>query len=175
MRIYQSVEQTISLLQHIAREKKDSFDFVREVIYSPLELSGNEAEVLFKLLQQPAPQEFICSTGLCHYKAQQEPGAWLRRWAFDKEVPAKVKNAAGRWVWPTKFKLLPVTEKQCMEDDVPLYTSPPENKPWVGLTKAEKKEVLQKTAESIDAYHIVMTHWSLVADAIEAKLKEKNT
>lgn len=29
------------------------------------------------LAEQPAQQEFICSTGLCHYKAQQqEPVAW---------------------------------------------------------------------------------------------------
>ena len=27
------------------------------------------------LAEQPAQQEFVCSTGLCHYKAQQEPVA----------------------------------------------------------------------------------------------------
>ena len=57
--------------------------------------------------------------------AVQEPVAWMRKWAFDGEVPTKVKNDAGRWHWPTKFKLMPITEIQCLMDDVPVYTTPP--------------------------------------------------
>ena len=60
----------------------------------------------------------------------------------------------------------------------PLYTSPPANanagKPWRELTKPEKKAVLQKTAESIESGNIIMTHWPLVANAIEAAVIEKN-
>ena len=32
------------------------------------------------------------------------PVAWMRRWYFDGEKPAKVKNENGRWAWPYKFK-----------------------------------------------------------------------
>lgn len=56
--------------------------------------------------------------------ASQEPVAWMRRWAFDKETPKKVKNNGGRLVWQLKHKLLPVTEHKCMEDDVPLVARP---------------------------------------------------
>ena len=47
--------------------------------------------------------------------------AWMRRWAFDGETPAKARNENGRLAWPDKFKLLPVTVLQCSRDDVPLY------------------------------------------------------
>ena len=42
--------------------------------------------------------------------------AYMRKWAFDNEIPQKVK---GRW--PTKFKFLPVTMTRCLPDDVPLF------------------------------------------------------
>lgn len=35
------------------------------------------------------------------------------------------------------------------------------------LTKGELRKVLQRTAESIDSCNIVMTHWELVARAVE--------
>lgn len=56
------------------------------------------------------------------------PAAWMRKWAFDGEKPAKVKNEAGRWVWPAKFKMMPVSIAQCFPDDVPLAASPQEPK-----------------------------------------------
>ena len=51
--------------------------------------------------------------------------------------------------------------------DVPLYTAP--QRTWVGLTDEERKDTLQSvnTGFVVDA--------SVVALAIEAKLKEKNT
>jgi hypothetical protein len=50
----------------------------------------------------------------------------------------------------------------------PLYTTPPQ-RTWVGLTDEERKDTLQSvnTGFVVDA--------SVVALAIEAKLKEKNT
>ena len=53
-----------------------------------------------------------------------EPVAWMRKWAFDGETPAKVKNEAGRLAWPLKFKLRAVTESRCLSDDMPLFTAP---------------------------------------------------
>ncbi|HET8695766.1 MAG TPA: hypothetical protein VFM33_13925 [Aquabacterium sp.] len=41
------------------------------------------------------------------------------------------------------------------------------------LTKLEVSSVLQKTAESIDSCNIVMTHWDLVARAIEQAILAK--
>jgi hypothetical protein len=46
-----------------------------------------------------------------------EPVAWMRRWCADGVEP--VKGVVGR-------KLLPVTVQKCLENDVPLYASPPE-------------------------------------------------
>lgn len=50
---------------------------------------------------------------------QQKPLGWLRKWAFDGETPRKEK---GKWV--AKFRLLPITQHQAFNDDVPLYAAP---------------------------------------------------
>lgn len=49
----------------------------------------------------------------------RKPLGWLRRWAFDGEKPRKEK---GKWV--AKFRLLPITQHQAFNDDVPLYAAP---------------------------------------------------
>lgn len=53
-------------------------------------------------------------------KALDTPKAWMRRWAFDGEVPAK-KLIGGRLKWEKKHLMLPVTRQKIFEDDVPLY------------------------------------------------------
>jgi len=53
-----------------------------------------------------------------------QPVAWMRKWAYDNEKMSKERNENGRMAWPTKFKLLPVTQGQCLRDDVPLYAAP---------------------------------------------------
>ena len=55
---------------------------------------------------------------------EQEPVAWMRKWAFDGEKPCKEKNANGRMAWPIRFKVLPVTRDKHFHDDVALYTAP---------------------------------------------------
>lgn len=54
-----------------------------------------------------------------------EPYAYVRKWHFDGEKPAKVKNENNRWAWPTKFKFVALSFPKCQPDDVPLYTRPP--------------------------------------------------
>lgn len=49
----------------------------------------------------------------------------------------------------------------------PLYTSPPASKPWVGLTDEDKQIAFDDTQEGGGFWEF--------ADAIEAKLREKNT
>ena len=77
--------------------------------------------------------------------AQQEPVAWL--WELTGEVTTDPDRADGMWL--------------------PLYTSPPASKPWVGLTDEERNQV----AWSCGA---MSADWLEFADAIEAKLREKN-
>lgn len=50
--------------------------------------------------------------------------SFIRKWAFDKEVPKKEKNAKGRWAWPQKFKFLATTPFRLIEDDVELIARP---------------------------------------------------
>ena len=59
--------------------------------------------------------------------------------------------------------------KTAGEDRVPVYTTPPPHRTWVGLEAEEVQELRYK----ID----VTAHWTYddFAQAIEAKLKEKNT
>lgn len=51
------------------------------------------------------------------------PCAWMRRWAFDGEIPQKERNENGRMAWPFKFKLIPVSETRLLPDDVPLFSN----------------------------------------------------
>ena len=55
---------------------------------------------------------------------EQQPVAWMRRWAFEGVAPRKVRNENGRMAWPFKFKLLPLSERKLLEDDVALYAAP---------------------------------------------------
>ena len=55
--------------------------------------------------------------------------------------------------------------KASLNEVVPLYTAP---RPWVGLTEDEVKHMLELCV-------IPPQHIELVVQAIEAKLKEKNT
>ena len=81
--------------------------------------------------------------------AQQEPVAYL------------CENAVGhqyfRWKKPSsEYK------------PIALYTSPPAQRTWVGLTDADKQEAFDETQEASGGF------WEF-ADYLEAKLKEKNT
>jgi hypothetical protein len=58
---------------------------------------------------------------------------------------------------------LPTADKAC-KDCFPVYTAP-QQRPWVGLTNDEVYKI---------AFALEGEHWRKIADAIEAKLKEKN-
>ena len=67
------------------------------------------------------------SAALSHPSPQGwQPRAWMRKWAYDGEVPQKERKANGRLAWPFRFKLLPITSTQILDDDVPLFPPPPE-------------------------------------------------
>ena len=72
---------------------------------------------------------------------QQEPVAWL--WELTGEVTTDPDRADGMWL--------------------PLYTSQPASKPWVGLTEQEENELWEGTDSD----------WELMKRT-EAKLREKN-
>ena len=112
--------------------------------------------------EQPAQQpldkkaENARELGLDYKPAQQEPVAWMFqhgetgrtlcvdaqqvKWGFEERHPSYQKIA-------------------------PLYTSPPAQRTWVGLTDEEKSELDAEYGDDTLAH----------LDAIEAKLKEKNT
>ena len=85
----------------------------------------------------------------------QEPVAWFTEdYSEDKSATTYSKNMAEHW----KGKGWPVT---------PLYTAPPQRE-WVGLTDEEKKAIYEKA----DAEN---WHDQPLLEAVEAKLREKNT
>jgi len=84
---------------------------------------------------------------LAEQPAQQEPVAWYR-----DEDGIRIYYESKVW-----------------DDATPLYTSPPAQRTWVGLTNNE----LQPIA---DEYRILFGGWvEDFARAIESKLREKNT
>lgn len=123
------------------------------------------------LAEKPAQQQPAWRTpgGIPRFKsqpAQQEPVATGKQFLQVEELLKDMLdtlpyNSPDYWISRIKEVL-------------PLYTSQPASKPWVKLTKPEKKAVLQKTAEGIDSGNIIMTHWPLVANAIETAVIEKN-
>lgn len=64
------------------------------------------------------------------------PCAWMRRWAFNGEVPKQERKENGRMAWPYKFKLLPITEAKLLADDVPLFAN--EERPNVEFSGPRK-------------------------------------
>lgn len=59
----------------------------------------------------------------------ETPLAWMRKWAFEKEITAKIKNENNRLVWPRKYKFVPVSASRIFPDDVPLFAKPSPHKP----------------------------------------------
>ena len=113
-------------------------------------LSGDRNTKFLELSHLPEGEHYFYTTPPAQpAPTVQEPVAWMRKWAFDGEVPAKVKNDAGRWHWPTKFKLMPITENQCLRDDVPLYTTPPAAQPAPVQELVEVDQATMELAESV--------------------------
>ena len=126
------------------------------------------------LAEQPAQQQYQITADKCQLTPvpakggllpaqQQEPVAWMWRckpycdwpeWSVSLKRPADSGRDGHKR-----------TEGY---EDVPLYTSPPASKPWVGLTDEEINEFFQGM-EPNNGF------WLSFARAIEAKLKEKNT
>ena len=100
---------------------------------------------------------------------EQQPRAWMRKWAFDGDKPYKEKNANGRMAWPIRFKMRAVTKDKHFDDDVALYTAPAPapQREWVSLTDEEIEERWILSASREDFGH------SLCA-ALRAKNEEKN-
>ena len=112
------------------------------------------------LAEQPAQKaldkmaENARELGLDYEPAQQEPVATL--WQHGRTgrtritMPGDITDCDANW-----FKASD------------LYTSPPAQRPWVGLTSEELDEMFRKTLKGKK-----LVNW--VARAIEAKLREKN-
>lgn len=94
----------------------------------------------------PPAQEFVCSTGLCHYKEQPAPVQEPLTDSFVQLVPDK----CDRIVWRGSYYHLP----------------PAAQRQWVGLTLEDKEEFL---ALDIGGSRLDAMDWAA------RKLKEKNT
>ena len=99
---------------------------------------------------------------LAEQPAQQEPVAWMYQCSADSSGPVLMQHKkdwaeSGSGLWT----------------ETPLYTSPQPSKsrsdvkPWVGLTDEDKQIAFDDTQEGGGFWEF--------ADAIEAKLREKNT
>ena len=87
---------------------------------------------------------------------EQQPRAWMRKWAFDGDKPYKEKNANGRMAWPIRFKMLAVTKGKHFDDDVALYTAPvAAQREWVesgAMEPAEQQERRRKALAEPDQW-----------------------
>jgi hypothetical protein len=104
------------------------------------------------------PQEIMCSTGLCHYK----PAAAVQSLPFGV--------GGGLVAIKTLLSRDPCVHANTAIEmiDAILKEHPAAQRPWVGLTDEEKQELVSDEIGRVRDYEDY-------ADAIEAKLKEKNT
>ena len=86
--------------------------------------------------------------------AQQEPVADVRAYAYS----GAAKNG--------EFFEAVLREGAKVADGDKLYTSPQPSKPWVGLTRDERMDIINRFAGQ---------DWVYAVEAIETKLREKNT
>jgi hypothetical protein len=135
----EAMQQALEAMERYQVKRQD-FDRFADEITALQKALANEA------LDKKA--ENARELGLDYEPAQQEPVAYL------------CENAVGhkyfRWKKPSS------TYKP-----IALYTSPPAQRTWVGLTDEDKQIAFDDTQEGGGFWEF--------ADAIEAKLKEKNT
>ena len=86
-----------------------------------------------------------------------------------KEALAQPEQEPVAWMTPTGALYRTEDVDECFDEKhIPLYTSPPASKPWVGLTDKEYQELHLQMGS-------VYFFYQDYGRAIEAKLKEKNT
>lgn len=78
------------------------------------------------------------------------------------EQPAQPQQRPVAWLDPWTRNNVTADYDAYGKHGIPLYTSPPASKPWVGLTSEDKVEILRANGE---AAVLILT---------EAKLREKN-
>ena len=93
---------------------------------------------------------------------EQEPVAWI------SDSPTKGNGKQLHWTKSEAWRW--------SSNITPLYTAPPK-KEWVGLTADEIWKCNKAKSGSAVEFHICVEHQNVLdfAEAIEAKLKEKNT
>ena len=115
-------------------------------------MAENERELGLDYMEPAQQQIDLDALGIPHgtpfQPAQQEPVAWMHT------------NAIGH----VYFRKNPQDKTL---NPVPLYTSPPASKPWVGLTEAEHTQIAVECG-------CMSADWVFYGAAVERKLREKN-
>ena len=153
-----------------------------------------ELPVGAKLYTTPQPQEFVCSTDLCHFTLIQT-NVGIGERGMEAYEAAKKRGWVG--VSDERMMEMPKQEPVAMrydydgygykyidngsgsdwqtriKDAEPVYTTPPQ-RPWVGLTDDEiwKDDGIMAANSKCGAIFETLRE---IVRAIEAKLKEKNT
>jgi hypothetical protein len=129
--------------------------------YRDDEMGWRDRKEWTPLYHTPPAQEFVCSTGLCHYrKPQEEP-------AQEPEIVQRVKRYAGQTMRTARNPN--ITARECIELANWIVATPPAaERQWVGLTDEEQSLLWEISRAALPRY---ATFYRL----IEAKLKEKNT
>lgn len=145
------------------------------------------ARRIVALYTNPPAQEFVCSTGLCHFTLTQTnvgigkrateayEAAKKRGWVgvSDErlmEMPEQEPVAIVSGYYGGQCVVLPTDPARLFNSGTAFYTTPPAaQRQWVGLTDEEMYEIVRSEGAVMkaDARYIV--------EKLQAKLKEKNT
>jgi len=162
---------TITLTREEAQQVLDALVFATPSGFGPAEVYKDSVVLLQNRLEQPdskahlqfsGPMHVVCKCDKC--KAQPEPVAWR----FDQAKYRENDLRGRQWTFNVFSQSKPYMDEM-VRNVTPLYTAPPQRE-WQGLTDEEIMEMLD-----YGQYGNVPQYARNFVDAIEAKLKEKNT
>lgn len=138
--VVEAASERVKQLEHIVLVQSSEFAKIHEALGLP-KSDTMDAEVMVRSIRQMRsafhvnmlrafPQmshdeisaAIAKACGAVPPEGQEAPVAWARKWFADGEEPKKERNSNGRWAWPFKFKLLPLTPNKIQKDDVPLFS-----------------------------------------------------
>ena len=101
---------------------------------------------------------------------QQAPVAWM----YEEAKFGKTDLRGRQWRYVLSH-LKPYVDDGMVRGLTPLYASPQPSKPWVWLTKEDRYKAIRPLYNSDENARLAVEHSNDEYEAIEAKLKEKNT
>ena len=187
-----------SIYQQAIQACKEALERQSNMVTVPLD-KLQDMQRRLKALEQPAQSEYVVNSGGIGTELRQptveqgEPVVWKRDYNFMRDLAIGCEEAWDKLheqkpiAWTKQSELDKITtlrnpivmwknKYKSIENNIPLYTAPPQPKEWVGLSDEQIGDCLNEAElPTIMLNPIVQEKLGNFYKAIEAKLKELNT